>query len=400
MKRLNNIKIFRLIIQILFLILLPGLISMTFLSAKAIFIDIINNTYTSFLTDSLMFILVSLLTMVMGRFFCGWICIFGLYKDFIYMIGNKVFKIKYKVNKTLDICLKYAKYLVLILIISLVWTSIITLPSDIMPWDILMSLFTITNIGTYIIGLIILLLVTIGSLFIERFFCRYLCPLGAIFSILSKLRIIKIGKERSVCGLCKACSLNCPMGIDLNNTDLVSSGECINCFRCVGICPKNNAKVVIDDKKVNEYAVTLVALSAFSGLYIGSNSITSNSNMSSNEVDTTNTDNTTTTDTSTNTSSSTSTGQIYKDGTYIGTGTGYRPNLKLSVTIENDKIVNITVYSSNETANFFNKACTTIKNAIIAQQSTNVDTVSGATRSSNGIIAAVKDALSQAKIEK
>src|SRR5574344_1435421 len=234
--------------------------------------------------------------MVMGRSFCGWICILGLYNDFIYMIGNKVFKIKYKVNKTLDKCLKYVKYLVLILIISLVWTSIITLPSDIMPWDVLMSLFTITSMITYIIGLTVLLLVTIGSLFIERFFCRYLCPLGAIFSILSKLTIIKIKKERTVCGLCKACSLNCPMGIDLNSTDLVNSGECINCFRCTQVCPKSNAKAVIDDKKVNEYAVTLVALSAFSGLYVGSNSITSNSNVSNNEVNTTNTDNSSTTD--------------------------------------------------------------------------------------------------------
>jgi NosR/NirI family nitrous oxide reductase transcriptional regulator len=69
---------------------------------------------------------------------------------------------------------------------------IITLPSGSSPWDALAQLTNPTfAFQNYLIGLIILAFITLGDLFIERFFCRYLCPLGAIFSILSKARILK-----------------------------------------------------------------------------------------------------------------------------------------------------------------------------------------------------------------
>lgn len=87
----------------------------------------------------------------------------------------------------------------------------------------------------------------------------------------------------------------------------------------------------------------------------------------------------------------------YKDGTYTGSAQGYGGSIKVEVTIKNGKISKITVLdASGETASYFAKAKTLI-NAIIKKQSTNVDAVSGATYSSNGIIKAVRNALSKAK---
>lgn len=88
----------------------------------------------------------------------------------------------------------------------------------------------------------------------------------------------------------------------------------------------------------------------------------------------------------------------YKDGTYTGVGNGYRPNLTVKVTIKNNKITNIQMVSNNETPNFLNRAVSTVTQEIISQQSTNVDVVSGASRSSNGIMQAVEDALQQATV--
>lgn len=100
--------------------------------------------------------------------------------------------------------------------------------------------------------------------------------------------------------------------------------------------------------------------------------------------------------------SSTSVAQVedasgYKDGTYYGTGTGFGGTLKVQVDISGGKIAAIQILENNDGSEYISKASSII-NAIISSQSTNVDTVSGATYSSVGIIQAVRDALSQAVV--
>lgn len=85
----------------------------------------------------------------------------------------------------------------------------------------------------------------------------------------------------------------------------------------------------------------------------------------------------------------------YKDGTYEGSGTGYRGTTKVRVTIKDGKIAAIDVLSTGDDAPYFNRAKSLLEK-IISDQTTNVDTVSGATYSSTGLIKAVRDALSKA----
>ncbi len=88
--------------------------------------------------------------------------------------------------------------------------------------------------------------------------------------------------------------------------------------------------------------------------------------------------------------------ESYKDGIYTGTGTGYRRGLDVVVTIKDNKITDVEIGSNNETPSFATRAFDVIPKEIIEAQSTDVDTVSGATRTSKGIIMAVEDALEQA----
>ena len=90
----------------------------------------------------------------------------------------------------------------------------------------------------------------------------------------------------------------------------------------------------------------------------------------------------------------------YKDGTYTGTGQGFRGTIKVSVTIKNGKIAAIKVLSKSDDASYFGKAKSGVIAAILKGQTTNVDVISGATYSSNGIIQAVKNALKKAAVEK
>ena len=92
-----------------------------------------------------------------------------------------------------------------------------------------------------------------------------------------------------------------------------------------------------------------------------------------------------------------STSQKYKDGTYTGSGQGFHGGTtKVSVTIADGKIAKIETLSNGDTPQYFERASGTITKEILSKQSTSVDTVSGATFSSKGIISAVKDALNQA----
>lgn len=88
----------------------------------------------------------------------------------------------------------------------------------------------------------------------------------------------------------------------------------------------------------------------------------------------------------------------YDDGNYEGTSSGYASGLKVQVTISNGKISDVQVVSHNETPGFCERAIETVPAEIISAQSTNVDTVSGATYTSVGIINAVNSALSNAQI--
>jgi len=407
----TKMKIYRTIIQILFLIFLPGLITLAFSQVKQLFLDITMGNYNLIIPNCVVLIILSVLTMITGRIFCGWMCIFGSLNDWIYIVSNKLLKIRFKVNKTADKYLKYVKYLVLAGIAGLVWTGIANLPSGSSPWDAYPQILDFNYmLKEYLIGAIILVLIGIGAMFIERFFCRYLCPLGAIFAILSKFKIYKVNKEKSNCGSCKACSLKCSMGIDLNKVDVVNSGECIQCFNCVSICPKNNARIKAAGDVVNEAAFATIAITTAVGVYSLSNAVILNNidnSTNTNTVQQITTPQNTTSGTSSqtpvtaNTSTSVttvSTNKKYKDGTYTGTGIGYRPGLTVTVTIKSDEITSIVVGTINDTPGFYERAVKTVPNEIITSQTTTVNTVSGATRTSEGIISAVSNALSKAKI--
>jgi polyferredoxin len=87
-------------------------------------------------------------------------------------------------------------------------------------------------------GFVVLFILVIGvGLLIERFWCRYLCPLGAALGILQKFSLTKVAREEDTCISCGKCNRSCPMGLDPMSVDRVTSADCISCGRCVEECP-------------------------------------------------------------------------------------------------------------------------------------------------------------------
>lgn len=379
-KKISPMHIFRRLMQITFFIFLPGIFTSAFYAIKEVYQAILSGSasFGSFSGSLLILFGTVILTMFLGRFFCGFACSFGAMSDLLWFISKKTIKPKFRPSEKLDATLKYLKYGILIFIFFGLWTfELVTIDSMSSPWTIFGMFSSIGNFASakYLltIGGLLLLLIMIGSLLIERFFCRYLCPLGAVFAIVSKVRFFHIRKNRDKCGSCRICTKSCSMGIPLYKYDKVTSGECINCFACVENCPRKNVKA--NPAPAVASAVSVVAISGL--VYAGTVVSTSASQNL----------------TGSGTTTASTVKGTYTDGTYTGTGNGFRGETEVSVTVENGNITDITVVSYQDDQEYFSRAENTIISEILEAQDTDVDTVSGATFSSKGIIAAVSDAL-------
>ncbi|MDD3417354.1 MAG: FMN-binding protein [Lachnospiraceae bacterium] len=379
-KKIKPIVIGRRIVQIVSFLILPGLVSSIFYAMKEIYISVISGKF-SFQEMSSQLLLFGgsiILTMVLGRFFCGFLCSFGAMGDLLWFLSQKTIKLKFKMKESTDRWLKRLKYVVLVAIILGIWTwNPFNIDSMASPWSVFGIYSRISGFTSmeYLlsIGGALLFLIIICSFFIERFFCRYLCPLGAVFAITSRLRIFHIIKKRDSCGSCRICTNKCSMGIPLYQYDTVTSGECINCFECTVHCPRKNAKT-----NAAPIAVSAVSTAAMFGLVYAGNIMTEVHNNNKEPIAMT---------------QQTEVG-VYIDGNYTGTGQGFRGEIKTTVTVENGNITDITVVSHQDDDEYFNRAKGTIISEIINNQDMNVDAVSGATFSSRGIMESVADALS------
>lgn len=393
-KKIRKLQIARFITQSIFLVMFPGLFALCFNQIRQMYSIIIKGNFNITQTAPHVIALLTIipLTIIFGRFFCGWFCAFGTFNDFIYIISKGIFNKKFRINERVDSILKYLKYLILIFIIYVIWIKGSTLFNNLSPWN------AFAQLPDFTLAFAFLVFIAIGAAFVERFFCRYLCPLGAIFSVISKIRILKVNKPTVQCGKCRMCTNNCSMGIKMYKVDKVTSGECINCFKCVEVCPRKNAQVSIIDKNINANVASAVVITTFAGLYFTTNLLGSSINKNNQVIVPIN--NITLPAPSINPTSdnnqSNAQQKKYKDGTYVGTGRGFKSGLTVSVTIKEDKIKNIEILSVNDTPGYREEPLNVVPKEIIQAQSTNVDGVSGATRTSDGVIMAVEDALSKA----
>lgn len=383
-RNFTALSLARRIVQILSLVLFPGLFIATFSAIKTLYTALIGGTFDASALAGQIVLVVSMLliTALMGRFFCGFLCAFGTLGDFFWYLGSKLKLRRPKVGTRADRLLKKLKYVVLAGIVLLAWTfGISLLDGTANPWNVfgmLTSLSGWTDTAVlFSLGMLLLTLIAIGSLYIERFFCRYLCPLGAVFAIVSKFRLFKIRKPRANCGSCRACTARCSMGIPLYRVNVVTSAECIDCMNCVEICPRGNATA--NPKPALAAAVAVVSLSGM--YYAGNLASASAANQAVAAAMSVSTENS-------------ANAGLYTDGVYTGAASGYHGSTHVQVTVENGYLTDITVLSTGDDAEFFSQAKAIVIPAILAQQSVAVDTVSGATYSSNAIIGAVTNALS------
>lgn len=384
--KIPPIAIARAAVQLVAFILVPGLFISVFSALGAIWKSILSSTFRfdEQAANILLLAVVFIVTAVWGRFFCGFICSFGALQDLLWL-GGRNLPFRPVFSQKIDRVLKYLKYAVLLFIVIGVWTFGITGDTVWSPWTIFGMYASpwkgVPSQAMFLsVGGLLLLLTIIGSLLIERFFCKYLCPLGALFTLASHFRVFKLKRDSASCsGSCRVCSRKCSMSIPLYQYDKVRSGECIDCMKCTTACARGN----INAEPVAAVSGTLAAAAIAGVSFVGTLPIISTSSAVSAEPN----------ESATAAIETATQAGKFKNGSYVGYGTGFRGSIEVTVLVSDGAISEIAVNHSSDDSEFFAQAEQKVIPAIIAAQDTNVATVSGATFSSQGIIDAVADAL-------
>ncbi len=205
------------------------------------------NSNGGFELNSLPYFVVGFLITIgclVGRAACGWLCPFGFIQDLLGKITTKKFK-GWE-------WLKYIKYIILILFVFILPMYLLDeyemgAPSFckyICPAGTLEGGLTLpllqpdlrSQLGwlfTWKTSLLVLVL--IGSIIIKRPFCRWICPIGAIYGPFNKISWLGLSIKKDECINCKACTKKCPVDLDVPNE--VGSAECLQCTECVNVCP-------------------------------------------------------------------------------------------------------------------------------------------------------------------
>lgn len=221
-----------------------------------------------FLGTLIILIITLIIALIFRRSFCGLICPFGALQEFFGIIGKKVFRERFIMPENMDKPLRYFKYVVLIVTLYFTWVTAGLWVNPYDPWAAYghISAGAESLIDEYSIGLIILIVTLIGSLLYDRFFCKYLCPMGAFYGIISKLSPSKITRNENTCVNCGICNKNCPVNIKVSEQKEIKSAECINCQSCILSCPKNNTlEFKVSNKPIKPVFVLGLVFALFFG---------------------------------------------------------------------------------------------------------------------------------------
>lgn len=137
--------------------------------------------------------------------------------------------------------LQKVKYLILAFLLLSCVTGFYSGLQGMSPWDV----FSMVTAGklpktAYLVGTVLLILIMVGMCTQERFFCQFLCPMGAVFAMMPVIPGALFKRNRPNCApKCTLCKKRCPAHLDIDG-DTAHSGECICCHACTAVCPRKN----------------------------------------------------------------------------------------------------------------------------------------------------------------
>ena len=219
------------------------------------------------------FIAALVISLLLRKGFCGWICPVGFCSNLVALAGRKL-KLIHQAPKWLDIPLLSLKYLLLAFFSYLIlWKmnlaaieGFLKTPYN-MVVDVKMLFFFLSpgKITILCMGLLIIL-----SLFTKNFWCRYLCPYGALLGILALCSPSKVEREADKCINCRKCEKVCPGAIHITAKESIRAPECIGCLECLAVCPVPDclSLTIAPRRKAPAILLPALILIVFLGLWL------------------------------------------------------------------------------------------------------------------------------------
>jgi len=180
------------------------------------------------------------MSLLAKKSFCSWLCPVGTFSEALARSGKMIFRRIFRLPRWLDIPLRGLKYLLLAFFLFIIGAMPAAAIHEFMatPYgliaDVKMLNFFRDMSQTATIVLVALVLL---SVLIESFWCRYLCPYGALMGLVSLLSPLKIRRNSAACIECAKCAHVCPAGLPVDRLVKIRSVECTACMACVSTCP-------------------------------------------------------------------------------------------------------------------------------------------------------------------
>lgn len=276
---------------------------------------ILNNSLACSMTSAqiVMGVMLVIGLILFGKLFCSYICPLGTIGEWLGKLGDKL-KVRITIKGIADKILRSLKYILLFIVLKNTLTGNELFCKTFDPYFAIVSNFNMDVVVLYAsISIVVLIL---GSIFIRMFWCKYLCPLGAIsnifkFSIFAITTLViyivllkfgleisfiwplavaciggyvieifklngkyfplaRITRNEKTCVNCQLCSLNCPQGIDIANMTTVKDADCNLCGDCLSVCPVKETLQINKKKNLKWLPAVAISVLIVVGLYLGS----------------------------------------------------------------------------------------------------------------------------------
>ena len=191
-----------------------------------------------------LFIGFMLMSILLKKAFCSWVCPVGTFSEFLWRVGRRFFGRNLRLPKWFDIPLRSLKYILLGLFVAVIGVMSAEALDGFMgtPYGLLVDVKMLNffrDMG--ITAAVVIALLVLLSMLVQNFWCRYLCPYGALMGLASLLSPVKIRRDVEACIDCSKCSKACPSGLAVDHLVQIRTVECTACMACVSVCPAENA---------------------------------------------------------------------------------------------------------------------------------------------------------------
>jgi polyferredoxin len=226
-----------------------------------------------------LFLLISFLviSLLARKAFCGWLCPIGTISEYLWKLGRETFRRTWTLPKWVDIPLRSLKYVLLGLFAYAVLNMSVEAIDAFLqgPYgqvaDVkMLNFFRYLSTG----AAVTLAFLVLASVFVQNFWCRYLCPYGAMMGLVALLSPLRIRRVPEKCIDCAKCAKACPSVLKVDQLVQIRSAECLSCMECVAVCPAEGAlslSAPVVKRAVPAWAVAAFILVTFAGTYTYAN---------------------------------------------------------------------------------------------------------------------------------